>query len=176
MGPQFVVRYYFTQFIPSSHFIVELLIDKYDNGGMRISQKAKYAVRASLDLALNAPLDRGVRSAEVARRSGVPEKFLEAIMRDLREAGLVESKRGPDGGHRLALDPARVPVIAVVEAIDGSLSIAPPPRRTPAAREDACVRALWERAESAVHEVLGAVTLDDLRREARAPEALDFNI
>jgi Rrf2 family protein len=89
---------------------------------MRISQKARYAVRAALDLTLQPAGDRGIRSAEVARRTGVPEKFLEAILRDLREAGLVTSKRGPDGGHRLAGDPARLTVLAVVEAIDGSLS------------------------------------------------------
>jgi Rrf2 family protein len=157
-------------------FILEFLIDKYDNQSMRVSQKAKYAVRASLDLALNAPPDRGLRSAEVARRAGVPEKFLEAILRDLREAGLVESKRGPDGGHRLALDPSRVSVGAVVEAIDGPLSTTSSKRRSSVSREDACVRALWQRAEAAVHEVLGTVTLDDLRREARTPEALDFTI
>jgi Rrf2 family protein len=143
---------------------------------MRVSQKAKYAVRASLDLAMNAPPNRGLRSAEVARRAGVPEKFLEAILRDLREAGLVESKRGPDGGHRLALEPSRVTVSAVVEAIDGPLSTASPRRRDRPTPEDACVRALWQRAESAVRDVLAGVTLDDLRREARRPEALDFTI
>ncbi len=90
---------------------------------MRISQRAQYAVRAALDLAVQGPSPRGIRSAEVARRTRVPEKFLEAILRDLREAGLVASKRGPDGGHRLAVSPSRVTVMAVVEAIDGPFAI-----------------------------------------------------
>jgi Rrf2 family protein len=143
---------------------------------MRISQKATYAVTAALDLALHAPESRGARSAEIARRTGVPAKFLEAILRDLREAGLVASRRGPDGGHRLASDPARVTVQAIVRAIDGPLSGAPARPPGHAGSEKACVRSLWARVETAVGDVLGAVTLDDLRREARGPEPLDFAI
>jgi Rrf2 family protein len=139
---------------------------------MRISQKAKYAVAAALDLALHAPEGRGARSAGIARRTGVPAKFLEAILRDLREAGLVTSRRGPEGGHRLARDPARVTVLTIVQAIDGPLSS----RHGHAGPEKACVRSLWERVETAVGDLLGAVTLDDLRREARVPEPLDFAI
>ena len=81
------------------------------------------------------------------------------------------SRRGPDGGHRLARDPARVTVLAIVQAIDGPLSAAS--ARRP---EKACVHSLWERVETAVGDLLGAVTLDDLRREARVPEPLDFAI
>jgi hypothetical protein len=63
-------------------------------------------------------------------------------------------------------------VLAIVQAIDGSLSS----RRGHGGPEKACMRSLWERVETVVGELLGAVTLDDLRREARAPEPLDFTI
>ncbi len=140
---------------------------------MKISQRAQYAVQASLDLAVQTATQRVVRSADVARRTRVPEKFLEAILRDLREAGLVASKRGPDGGHRLAAEPAQVTVMAVVEAIDGPFPIGPSPGAGP---EAACVHALWKRVESAIRETLEQVTLDDLRREAGAPGPVDYNI
>ena len=143
---------------------------------MRISQRAEYAVKAVLDLAVHAPNGRGVRSSEVARRTGVPEKFLEAILRDLREAGLVASKRGPDGGHWLARDPSRVTVSAILEAIDGPLSAVRAKRRGPVTPEEVCVHSLWGRVEVAVQDVLGTVTLDDLRQQASAPGALDFSI
>jgi Rrf2 family protein len=143
---------------------------------MRISQKARYAVKASLDLALHAPADRGLRSAEVAQRTEMPEKFLEAILRDLRGAGLVASKRGPDGGHRLASDPSRVTVAAIVEAIDGPFSTESVKHRGRERPEAACVRSLWGRVEAVVRDVLETVTLDDLRREASASEPLDFSI
>jgi Rrf2 family protein len=142
---------------------------------MRISLKAQYAVRALLDLALHVPPNRGVRSAEIAGRTGVPEKFLEAILRDLREAELVMSKRGPDGGHWLARDPSSITVSVILEAIDGPLSTSASARRR-AVPEETCLRSLWGRVEGAAQEVLTAVTLDDLSRQAGAAEALDFTI
>ena len=143
---------------------------------MRISRKAQYALQASLDLALHGTADRGSRTAEIASRTGVPEKFLEAILRDLRQAGLVTSKRGPDGGHRLASDPGRVTAGAVIEAIDGPLSGAANRKRHRARPEEVCVLSLWDRVESAVQDILGGVTLEDLRREAVAPGPVDYSI
>ncbi len=143
---------------------------------MRISQRAQYAVRAALDLTVQEPSLRGIRSAEIARRARVPEKFLEAILRDLREAGFVASKRGPVGGHRLAADPSQVTVLAVVEAIDGPLATVATGPPSVVSPEDSCTRALWGRVETAVRDTLGAVTLDDLRREAFAPGIADYNI
>jgi Rrf2 family protein len=142
---------------------------------MRISKRAQYAVRASLDLAVQGSANRGIRSTEIARRTRVPEKFLEAILRDLREAGLVASKRGPDGGHRLAADPLQVTVLDVVEAIDGPFTAAAVPRAATSA-EEAGVRAIWGRVETAVREALGAVTLEDLRRETVGSGPADYNI
>jgi Rrf2 family protein len=143
---------------------------------MRISQKAQYALRATLDLALQDDTSRGIRSAEIARRTRVPEKFLEAILRDLREAGLVSSKRGPDGGHRLAADPAQVTAMAVVEAIDGPFTASATDSPVLPRPEESCMRALWDRVEAAVRETLGAVTLEDLRREAVVPGPADYTI
>jgi Rrf2 family transcriptional regulator, cysteine metabolism repressor len=143
---------------------------------VRISQKAEYAVKAALDLTLNAPKVGGVRSSEVALRAQVPKKFLDAILLELRKGGFVSSKRGPDGGHWLARDPARITIGAILEAIDGPLVAAPrTPRRrvTPA---DACLEALWERVERAIRSVLDEVTLDDLRRQADTLGAVDFSI
>lgn len=144
---------------------------------MKISQKADYAVRAVLDLALHAPPDGGVRSSDIARRTGVPEKFLDTVLLDLRKSGFVSSKRGPDGGHRLARDPSRVTVRAVLEAIDGSLATARTRTRgrvaTPA---DVCLQALWDSVDAAVCSVVDAVTVDDLRRQADVRHVLDFSI
>jgi Rrf2 family protein len=142
---------------------------------VRISQKAEYAVKAVLDLTLNAPKTSGVHSSEVARRAQVPKKFLDAILLDLRKSGFVSSKRGPDGGHWLARDPARITIGAILEAIDGPLVVAAKPgrRATPA---DACLEALWERVEGAVRSVVDEVTLDDLRHQADALGAVDFSI
>jgi Rrf2 family protein len=143
---------------------------------VKISRKADYALRALLDLAIHAPVDGGVRSSEIARRTRAPRKFLEAILLDLRKAGFVRSKRGRDGGHWLARDPARVTVGAILEAIDGPRSPGRTPLRSGATRADACLQGLWARADRALGAVVDAVTLEDLRREADAQPALDFCI
>lgn len=146
---------------------------------MRISQRAQYAVAAVLDLAVQDLATRcptrGLRSAEIARRARVPEKFLEAILRDLRAAGLVASKRGPDGGHRLIADPRQITVLSVVEIIDGPLVVGGDTSAPPSG-EVACTQALWGRTVRAVRETLAARTLEDLRREAVAPGPVDFII
>jgi Rrf2 family protein len=143
---------------------------------MRISQKAEYAVRAMLDLALHAPANSGVRSSEVARRTGVPEKFLEAILLDLRKSGFVSSRRGPDGGHRLERDPARVTVGAVLEAIDGPLAAARRKARRRVTPADLCLDALWGQIETALYSVVNTVTVDDLRRQVETRGGMDFII
>ena len=143
---------------------------------MRITRKAEYAVRAMLDLAIHAPPGGGVRAAEIARRTRVPENFLDAILLDLRKAGLVSSKRGPDGGHWLSRDPSRVTVRAIVEAIDGPSSSSQKIRRRAGALAETCVTTLLARAEQAATAVLEEVTLEDLRRQADTRGALDFAI
>jgi len=155
---------------------LEFPSDVWDDRRMRISKKARHAVRAVLDLAVHDTTGRGARSADIARRSRIPEKFLEAILRDLREAGLVISKRGPDGGHRLAGDPATLSLRVVVEAIDGALF--DPPLRSPARPlpEDLALLAFWKRLEGSVADDLASTTIGDLRHEASRPEPLDFSI
>jgi Rrf2 family protein len=143
---------------------------------MRITRKAEYAVRALLDLALHAPSGGGVRASEIARRAGVPENFLDAILLDLRKAGLIASKRGPDGGHWLARDPSRITVRSIVETIDGPLVGSHAVGRKARTPADACVSALLGRAQQAAGAVLEGLTLDDLRRQADTHGALDFTI
>ena len=142
---------------------------------MRVSQKAEYALRAMLDLALHAPSQGGTRSSEIAKRTGVPRKFLEAILLDLHKAGFVSSKRGPDGGHWLSRDPSRVTVASILEAIDGPTAVAD--RGGPgASAADACLHRLWTRVDGAVSAVVSSVTLEQLRREADTQAPIDFNI
>jgi Rrf2 family protein len=143
---------------------------------MTISQKAEYAVRAMLDLALHAPANGGLRSSDVAKRTGVPEKFLEAILLELRKSGFVASKRGPDGGHRLARDPARVTVGAILEAIDGSLTAARRKVRRRFTAADLCLEAFWGRVDTALYSVVNSVTVDDLCRQVETRGGMDFII
>ncbi|MDA2953270.1 MAG: Rrf2 family transcriptional regulator, partial [Actinomycetota bacterium] len=89
---------------------------------MRISAKADYAVRALLVLArLSGPDAPPVTVDRMAREGDIPPRFLEGILAEVRRAGLVDSKRGSDGGYRIARDPADICVAEIVRVIDGPI-------------------------------------------------------
>ncbi len=87
---------------------------------MRISAKADYAVRAAVELA--AAGDRTVKGEALAQAQGIPLRFLENILAELRHAGLVRSHRGSEGGYALARPAAEITVADVVRAVEGPLA------------------------------------------------------
>ncbi len=130
---------------------------------MRISAKADYAVRAVVELAASAG-DGHLTAEALATSQDIPRKFLEAILSDLRRAGLVASVRGSGGGYRLRADPADVTVADVVRAVDGplvSVRDARPPdlEYTGSA---APLLELWIALRASVRAVLDTVTVADL--------------
>ena len=92
---------------------------------MRVSAKVDYAIRASIELAVaqkGEQPDRPVKAEALARAQEIPVKFLENILQGLRQAGIVDSRRGPDGGHLLARPAAEISIADVIRAIDGPLA------------------------------------------------------
>ena len=88
---------------------------------MRVSAKTDYALRAAVELAA-APDDKPVKGERIARAQEIPLRFLENILMQLRHAGLVDSRRGADGGYRLARPATEVTLADVIRAIDGPLA------------------------------------------------------
>ena len=87
---------------------------------MRLSARADYALRAAIELAA-ASGGGHVTAEQLARTQGIPGKFLEAILTQLRRGGLVRSQRGPDGGFWLARPAAEISLADIIRAIDGPL-------------------------------------------------------
>lgn len=88
---------------------------------MRISKKGLYALEALTVLAKNYPR-RPTKIHEIAVSEGIPEKFLEAILLDLKTARLVESLRGAQGGYLLRRAPSKVFLGEIIRTIDGPLA------------------------------------------------------
>jgi Rrf2 family cysteine metabolism transcriptional repressor len=88
---------------------------------MKMSRKGEYALRAMIFLSLNYGLGP-VRIQEIAERERIPKKFLEQILLELKNAGLLESRRGAGGGYRLIKSPKEVTLAQVVRIIDGPLA------------------------------------------------------
>ena len=87
---------------------------------MRVSAKADYAIRAMVELA--AAGDGPVKGDRISQAQSIPIKFLENIMVDLRNAGLVRSQRGAEGGYWLARKAGEISLAQVIRAVDGPLA------------------------------------------------------
>lgn len=92
-----------------------------------ITQKMKYALKALLVLADEAeqPKPRPLTIEEIARRSGTPKRFLEHILLEVRNAGVIASIRGRAGGYRLARKPAEISLSDLLRRIDGPIAPLP---------------------------------------------------
>jgi Rrf2 family protein len=129
---------------------------------MQISARGDYAVRAAVGLAAAHPAT--VSSQALAGAQALPHKFLEAIMADLRRAGLVRSLRGAEGGYRLAREPQRITVGDVLRAVDGPLAAVRGrrPEETRYGGSATHLTELWVAVRAAVRGVLDEVNLDQV--------------
>lgn len=87
---------------------------------MRLTAKVDYALRATCALARARPAS--MTSEDIAESEGVPRRFLETILTDLRRGGVITSKRGPDGGHQLSADPGLLSIADIIRIVDGPLA------------------------------------------------------
>jgi Rrf2 family protein len=133
------------------------------NGGVNISAKTDYAVRAMLTLAAE-DSPRPVKGEALAVAQDIPVKFLENILVDLRRAGLVASHRGADGGYRLNRPAAEITLADVIRAVDGPLAnirrIRPDAAEYKGAAEP--LQLVWIAMRAALRSVLEAVSLADV--------------
>jgi Rrf2 family protein len=87
---------------------------------VRVSAKADYALRALIEMASREGAGP-VSAEELGRSQAIPHGFLQAILADLRRAGVVSSQRGQSGGWRLAREAQSVSIADVIRAVDGPL-------------------------------------------------------
>lgn len=134
---------------------------------VQISARADYALRALCVLATTDPTVV-VKAATIAEAQAIPRTFLDQILADLRRAGIVESRRGPDGGHRLARPPYAVTVADVVRVVDGPLALVHGERPEallysgPATH----LRDVWVAVRAALRQVLERTTLEQIVEDA----------
>jgi Rrf2 family protein len=130
---------------------------------VRVSAKTDYAIRAAVELAA-APDDKPVKGERIATAQAIPLRFLENILMQLRHAGLVDSRRGADGGYRLARPASEVTLADVIRAIDGPLAgvSGARPETLDFAGTAAPMRDVWIAVRASLRAVLEHVTLADV--------------
>jgi len=129
---------------------------------VRVSAKVDYALRAASELA--AAGGGPVKGDRLATAQGIPPKFLENILIELRHAGLVASQRGADGGYRLARPAAEITVADVIRAVEGPIASVrgSRPDEVSYVGPAAPLRDVWIELRAAMRGVLETTTLADL--------------
>jgi Rrf2 family iron-sulfur cluster assembly transcriptional regulator len=94
----------------------------YIRGVVKLSNKGRYAIRALFDIAFfNEGSPTQIR--DISERQGIPSRFLEQIFQDLKRAGIVGSKRGPQGGYTLSRRPSDISLGDVIRGLEGPIAL-----------------------------------------------------
>ena len=134
-------------------------------GGLRVSAKADYALRAVIELAVIGG-ESPVKGERIAQAQEIPLKFLENILGDLRHAGIVRSQRGVEGGYWLARPAEEITVAEVVRAVEGPIANVRGvgPEQVEYAGSAEKLRDVWIAVRANLRAVLEKVTISDLAR------------
>jgi len=144
-----------------------------------LSAKGKYGLKALVQLASLPPAETA-QATDIADATSIPKKFLDAILGELRNAGIIYSKKGPGGGYMLARAPADIQIGQVIRTLDGPLApiacasrTAFQPCRDCKDIKTCAVRLAMTRVRDATSEILDRMSVADMLRDARraAPRA-----
>ncbi|HEU4683931.1 MAG TPA: Rrf2 family transcriptional regulator [Nitrospira sp.] len=140
---------------------------------MRVSLRSTYGIMAAVDLALHAGTSP-VQAKAIARRQGIPSRFLEQVLHAMKHAGVISSLRGAQGGYVLTRHPSELSLADIFEALEtprftrlganGHSSLA---KKT---KSQLLLDKVWERVHEAERQVLERITIEELAAELRMIE------
>lgn len=138
---------------------------------MKITARVEYACQAIFELALRGQNDR-IQAREIAERQQIPLKFLEQILIQLKNAGLVTSIRGAGGGYLLGRPPSQIRLKDIMEAVEGEVSLI-----DPRLKRESTVLKVWREIEEEFLSRLESVTVEDLvKRRIREDQVIVYHI
>ncbi len=130
---------------------------------MKLSTKTRYGTRILIELALHEN-QGAIQVSKISSKQKIPVKYLEQILRNLKQAGIVKSVRGPKGGHLLAKDPNGIYLGQIVRLFEGQTDlvacVSSPENCEMSA--DCLVRNAWYDATSVLYEKLDSISIADL--------------
>ena len=130
---------------------------------MDLSLRTQYAIRALVCLALR-PGAGVVTARQMADFGGIPAKYVEQVMHDLRRAGIVQGQRGKGGGYTLAREPESPTVLQVVEALEGPVEQFGRLRGSDPVQP--LLEPLWVNVRDSLRVTLGSTTIADVAAHA----------
>ena len=139
---------------------------------MKLTLRTYYAVLALSAMIDESPAEeRWHRIEEIATERGISESFLLQVFQDLKKTGLVNSKRGAQGGYALGRPPEKINLAEIIESVEGPILPCPVEDRGNGAAHPECWRALdriWEDVRGQVHEVAEGHTLDEIAKRLKS--------
>ena len=135
-----------------------------------ISKKCKYALKALLYISKNSG-EKAILTSSIARDENIPRKFLESILRNLRNNQILHSKRGKEGGFLLLRDPKEIYIVEIMRIMDGPVAMLPCVslnyyQSCEECDEKSCaIKGIFENIRDKTLEVLGGTSLHDLNQQ-----------
>lgn len=142
---------------------------------MKLSTKGRYGLRAVLDLAIHSEEEAAALSS-IAQRQNISISYLEQLIAKLKKAGIVESKRGAQGGYKLAKPPEEISVGEILRVLEGDLNPVDCAEilggESTCCSSDMCVtKYVWKRISDSINSAVDALMLSELVAEGKALEA-----
>ncbi len=135
---------------------------------MRLTTKSRYGTRAIFDLTYNFA-GRPVQAKDISKRQEIPLRYLEQIFRQLKQANIVKSVRGPAGGYMLAKDSKKITVWDIIKAVREHIDVVycvDDVKKCNRAKQ--CVtRSVWKEAAGIIKKTFNSVTVDDLCKKGK---------
>jgi Rrf2 family iron-sulfur cluster assembly transcriptional regulator len=139
---------------------------------MRLSTKSRYGLRALFDMAYHAgTLPAQIK--DISRRQNISPRYLEQIFQDLKRGGLLNSRRGPQGGYFLSRKPHEITVYQIIKAAEGEMALVDCIKSGKGCKKECDMEAecvtqnVWREASKRLNDYLESVTLKDLCDDAQ---------
>lgn len=127
---------------------------------MKLTAKARYALRILLDIAQNATEEKPRTLKEISESQAIGEKFVSRLVLNLRDVGMVTAARGREGGYRLAKAPKDISLLEIIEAAQGPICVVECLGEKTCERAPACApKLIWGDVNEAIRSSLRNVTL-----------------
>ena len=128
---------------------------------MKISTKGRYGLKAMIDLALNSVND-SVTLKSISERQNISEGYLEQIFASLRKKGLIQGKKGSQGGYILGNSPSDIFVGDILRALEGDLSVVDADESSENIMDQCVNYNVWNKINTSINDIVDSITLEDL--------------
>lgn len=141
---------------------------------MKISTKGRYGLKAMIDLAANTVND-SVTLKSISERQNISEGYLEQIFSALRKKGLIQGRKGSQGGYILGESMNKITVGVILRALEGDLNVVESEEVNTEDKAEQCIKYnVWDKLNNSINEIVDSITLEDLVLEYNTLSNNDF--